>query len=318
MNSKLFGLFTVILLVTIHRADAQQPKKIARIGWLRAYRAAATIPGRYEAFRQAMTELGYSEGKNTVFEQRNQPADLVGLNVDVIVTTGTTGTLAAKQATSTIPIIMTTGSDPVEMRLVASLAHPGGNITGLSSGLGRSLTGKRVELLKETLPNLVAAGVLWDSADPSSEASLKEVEKLAPALRIRIHSLEVHSANDIANAFRAATEKNLQGLIIQQTALINAQRKKIIELAMKYRLPAIYGETAQVEAGGLMSYAPNTLELYRRAAVYVDKILKGAKPADLPVEQPTKFELVINLQTAKQIGLIIPPNVLARADRVIK
>jgi putative ABC transport system substrate-binding protein len=285
------------------------------------------LPERYEAFRQGLRDLGYIEGRNIVIERgdaggkidrlADAAAELVRLKVKVIVTTGTTGSLAAKQATSTVPIVMTTGGDPVREGLIASLARPGGNITGLTS-ISTDLAGKRLELLTETIGKLTRVGVLLNPGDPSSSGSLAETEAAARALGVEVQALEVRSPDDFETAFKAASRRRVQALIILQNSLINSQRTRILELATKNRLPTMFGEAAQVESGGLMSYAPNSAELFRRAATYVDKILKGAKPADLPVEQPMKFEFVINLKAAKQIGLTIPPNVLARADRVIR
>ena len=318
-------LIAVMLLAVAVVAEAQQSKKVPRIGWLAVN--TATLPERYEAFRRGLRELGYIEGQNIVIERRDAEgnvqrlpdaaAELVRLKVDVIVTTGTTGALAAKQATSTVPIVITTGGDPVASGLIASLARPGGNITGLTN-IASDLAGKRLELLKETVPKLTRVGVLWNPADPGGTSSLKETEAVAPALGMQVQSLGVRSPKDFETAFKAATGGRTHALIILQTALINAQRTRIVELATKNRLPTMFGEGTHVESGGLMSYAPNSADLFRRAATYVDKMLKGAKPADLPVEQPTKFEFIINLKAAKQIGLTIPPNVLARADKVIK
>ena len=316
---------TAMLFALCGSVEAQQPKKIPRIGWLAVN--TATLSERYEAFRRGLRELGYIEGQNIVIERRDAEgklerlpdaaAELVRLKVDVIVTTGTTGALAAKQATSTVPIVITTGDHPVANGLIASLARPGGNITGLTN-IASDLAGKRLELLKETVPKLTRVGVLWNPADPGGTSSLKETEAVAPALGMQVQSLGVRSAKDFETAFKAATGGRTHALIILQTALINAQRTRIVELATKNRLPTMFGEGAHVESGGLMSYAPNSADLFHRAATYVDKILKGAKPADLPVEQPTKFDFVINLKAAKQIGLTIPPNVLVRADRVIR
>ncbi|HEY7318825.1 MAG TPA: ABC transporter substrate-binding protein [Candidatus Binatia bacterium] len=304
---------------------AEQPKRIARIGWL-TIGSRSMIPERYEAFRQGLRELGYIEGRNIVIERANAggnidrladaAAELVRLNVDVIVTTGSTAVFAAKQATSTIPIVMTTG-DPLATGIITSLARPGGNITGLTN-VAVDLAGKRLELLKEAVPKLTRVGVLLNPNDPSSGGSLKETRAAARELGIQVQSLQVRSPGDFETAIKAASEGRVNALIILQNALINAHRARVVELAAKHQLPTMFGEAAQVESGGLMSYGPNSLDLFRRAATYVDKILKGAKPADLPVEQPTKFEFIINLKATKQIGLTIPPNVLARADKVIR
>ena len=318
-------IFVNVILASVLFAHAQQPKKIPRIGWLAVN--TAPLSERYEAFRRGLRELGYIEGQNIIIEHRNAggklerladaAVELVRLRVDVIVTTGSTGALAAKQATSTVPIVITTGGDPVASGLIASLARPGGNITGLTN-IASDLAGKRLELLKETVPKLTRVGVLWNPADPGGTSSLKETEAMAPALGMQVQSLGVRSPKDFETAFKSATGGRTQALIILQTALINAQRTRIVELATKNRLPTMFGEGAHVESGGLMSYAPNSADLFRRAATYVDKILKGTKPADLPVEQPKTFEFIINMKAAKQIGLTIPPNVLVRADRVIR
>ena len=307
-------------------AEAQQPAKIPRIGVLSL--GPAAIPStRVEAFRQGLRDLGYVEGKNLAIEYRfaegnfkrlrELAADLVALKVNVIMTWGTPQILAVKQATNTIPIVMAFSADPVRDGFVASLARPGGNITGLSS-LSPELSGKRLELLKETFPQLARVGVLWDPADPGATANVKETETAGQALGVQVQPLEVRSQKDFQNAFKAANEGRARALILQQTNLTNTHRKEIVELATKHRLPTMLGESGIMDTGGLMSYGPNYSDLFRRAAVYVDKILKSTKPADIPVEQPTKFEFVINLKTAKQIGLTIPPNVLARADKVIR
>jgi putative ABC transport system substrate-binding protein len=324
-NLKFTILIGAMLFALCASASAQQPKKIARVGWL-TVGSQSMIPERYEAFRQGLRDLGYIEDQNFVIVRSgaggkvdrlaDAAAELVRLNVDVIVTTGSTAVFAAKQATSTIPIVMTTG-DPLATGIITSLARPGGNITGLTN-IAIDLAGKRLELLKETVPKLTRVRVLFNPADPSSAGSLKETRAAARELGIQVQSLEVRSPSDFETAIKAPSGGRVNALIIVQNALINAHRARVVELAIKNRLPTMFGEAAHVESGGLMSYAPNSLDLFRRAATYLDKILKGAKPADLPVEQPTKFEFVINLKTAKQIGLTIPPNVLARADKVIK
>jgi putative ABC transport system substrate-binding protein len=274
-----------------------------------------------------MRELGYVEGKNIVIESRYAEgkqdrvaalaAELVRLKVDVIVTGGTTATRAAKEATVTIPIVMTQDSDPVGSGVVASLARPGGNITGVSN-LAPELSGKRLELLKEVLPWLSRVAVLVTSTVPQYAQVLKETELAAAALGVKLQFLEVLGPKDIETAFRAATNARAEAVLALNSFVINSHHKQIVDLAVKSRLPAIYPWPEPVEVGGLMAYGVNLNDLARRAATYVDKILKGAKPADLPVERPTKFEFIINLKAAKQIGLTIPPNVLARADRVIK
>jgi putative ABC transport system substrate-binding protein len=286
-------------------------------------------PGRrFEAFRQGLRDLGYVEGKNILIEYRSPEgqldrvpslvAELVHLKVDVLVATFTVAIRAAKQATKTIPIVMVTQQDPVATGIVASLARPGGNITGLTR-LGRDLSGKRLELLTEAVPGISRVGVLWDANAPGPVIGFKEYETAARALKIQLQSLEIRGPNsDLAGAFQAATKGRVSALITITNALLSRYPKRIADLAIKNRLPSMYETSEYVEAGGLMSYSSNDAENYRRAAWYVDKILKGAKPADLPVEQPTKFEFVINLKTAKQIGVTIPANVLARADRVIR
>jgi putative ABC transport system substrate-binding protein len=286
------------------------------------------MAGRNEAFRQGLRELGYVEGKNIVIEwrsyggkadrQRALVAELVRLNVDVIVAAGSGDIRAAKEATAAIPIVMVQGGDAVESGFVASLARPGGNITGLST-LRPELGGKRLELLKEIVPRLSRVAVFVSSTSQDYAQALKETELAAVAFGVKLQYLDVLSPKDVETAFRAAGKGKADAVLFRVPGpFISFQRPQIAALAVKSRLPAIYEGAEYVEAGGLMSYGVSITDLARRAATYVDKILKGAKPADLPVEQPTKFELVINLKTAKQIGLMIPPNVLARADRVIR
>jgi putative ABC transport system substrate-binding protein len=307
-------------------AAAQQPKKIPRIGFLITSSPAAIAP-RMDAFRQGLRELGYTEEKNVAIEYRygegkldrlpSFGVELVRLKVDVIVAGGATSIRAAKKATETIPIVMTNVSDPVELGFVASLARPGGNITGLTT-IAPDLGGKRLELLKEAVPNLSRLAVLGNPDSQSYSAQMKDIEVAARALGLQLQPVELRGANDLENAFSAMTKGRSDAFLGLQNPTLSFLRGRIAERAVKGRLPAVYADSDYVQAGGLMSYGPNYVALYRRAATYVDKILKGAKPADLPVEQPTKFELVINLKTAKQIGLTIPPNVLAKADRVIK
>jgi putative ABC transport system substrate-binding protein len=240
------------------------------------------------------------------------------LKVDLIVAAGGSGLArVAKETTKTIPIVLTGGSDPVGAGLVSSLARPGGNITGLTA-ITAELAGKRLELLKETLPRLIRVGVLWNPTDQGSAQGLKEMEIAAPTLRLEIQSLQAQSPSDFQSAFKAAILGKARAIHVLPSGVVNSQHNRIVEFAITGRLPTMFSGAAHVEAGGLMSYGPNTPDLYRRAAVYVDKILKGDKPADIPVEQPTKFDFLINLKTAKQIGLTIPPNVLARADKVIR
>jgi putative ABC transport system substrate-binding protein len=282
---------------------------------------------RMEAFRQGLRELGYVEGKNIVVEyryaegkaerERELAAELARLNVEVIVTAGPADTKAAKAATSTIPIVMGFDPDPVANGFVASLARPGGNITGLST-LAPEISGKQLELLKEIVPKVSRVAVFGTSTQPGYTQVLKATELAAGALKVKLQDLDVLSPIDIEAAFRAASKGRANAVLVVNSAVLTSHRKQLAELAVKSRLPAIYWASEFVEDGGLMSYGVSMIDLFRRAATYVDKIHKGAKPAELPVEQPTKFELVINLKAAKQIGLTIPPNVLARADKVIK
>jgi len=319
-------LFVVVLLAVAVVAEAQQPTKVPRIGYLAASSLSA-LAARTEAFRQGLRELGYVEGKNIVIEWRfaegkldHLPAlaaELVRLKVDIIVTAGPQTTRPAKQATSTIPIVMAQDPDPVGNGFVASLARPGGNITGLAT-LAPELSGKQLELLKETVPKLSRVAVFGTSTNPGNAQNLREVELAATAFGVKLQYLDVLSPNDIETAFQAASKGRADAVLMLPGSVLVLRRAQLTDLAVKSRLPAIYQQTEFTEAGGLMYYGTNTPELFRRAATYVDKILKGAKPADLPVEQPTKFEFVINLKAAKQIGLTIPPNVLARADKVIK
>ena len=307
-------------------ADAQQPTKIPRIGFLGATYP-STNAARIEAFRQGLRELGYVEGKSVVIEYRwaegkterlpSLAAELVRLKEDIIVTAGTAVTRPAKEATSTIPIVMSFDNDPVGSGFVASLARPGGNITGLSA-LAPELSGKRLELLKEIVPRLSRVAVFGTSTQPGNAQSLKEIELAAAAFGVKLQYLEVRDPKDNETAFQAARKGHADAVLVLSSPVIFSQRTQIADLAVKNRVPVIFPQSEYVEDGGLMSYAPNYPDLFRRAATYVDKILKGAKPADLPVEQPKKFEFIINLKAAKQIGLTIPPNVLVRADRVIK
>jgi putative tryptophan/tyrosine transport system substrate-binding protein len=319
-------LVAVILLALWESAEAQQPGKVPRIGFLIASSPSA-IASRMDSFREGLRELGYVEGKNIVIEPRYAngksdhlpalAAELVGLKVDVIVSSGPTATRPAKGATSTIPIVMTFDDDPVGSGFVASLARPGGNITGLST-LSPELSGKQLELLKEIVPKLSRVTVIGTSARQGTAQALKEMELAAGALKVKLQFLDVQNPKDIELAFRAASKGRADALLVLQSPVFNSHRAEIAELAIKHRLPATYPRREFVEDGGLMSYGVNFLDLDRRAAAYVDKILKGTKPADLPVEQPKKFDFIINLKAAKQIGLTIPPNVLARADKVIK
>ena len=316
-------------LTSASLAEAQQPKKVPRIAYLSL--VDATIEStRTEAIRLALRALGYIEGQNIATEYRytegklerlsELAAELVRLKVDIIVVAGgDTWIRAAKNATKTIPIVMTgAGIDPVETGHVESLARPGGNVTGLTL-LSGELGGKRLELLKEAVPKLARVAVLYDPAIPSNVLGLKEVLAVAArALGLTVRSWEVRDADGFEKVFAALSKERPDGLYVSQGPLMNANQKRIAGLALKSQLPAIYSGREQVEAGGLMSYGADRADSYRRVAYYVDRILKGAKPADLPVEQQMKFEFVINLKTAKQIGLTIPPNVLARADKVIR
>jgi putative ABC transport system substrate-binding protein len=316
-------LFAVCLPVS-----AQQPTKIARIGYLNDSPLGSFPKIRAEAFRQGLRELGYEERKNIVIEWRygdgkqdrvsDGAAQLVRLKVEVIVTAGAGATRSAKAATVTIPIVMTQDADPVRNGFVASLARPGGNITGLSR-LAPELSGKQVDLLKEIVPRLSRLAVFGSSSSPANAESLKEIELATGALGLKLQHLDVQGPKDLEAAFREASKGHADAALwLVGGNVASPHRKKTVELAVKSRLPAIYEQRAFVEAGGLMSYGVIFADLDRRAATYVDKILKGARPADLPVEQPVKFEFIINLKAAKQIGLTIPPNVLARADKVIR
>src|SRR5262245_7879118 len=309
-------LVAVILLTVAVVTEAQQPKKVPRIGYL-ATAPATTTPARSEDFRQGLRELGYVEGENISIEYRALAADLVRLKVDVIVTPGATSTRDAKQATSTISIVMAQDPDPIGNGFVASLARPGGNITGLSN-VNRELSGKRLELLKEIIPRLSLLAILGTSTFPGTTQNLKEAELAAGALGVKLQYFDVLGPKDIETAFRGASKGRVEAVLALGGGVLTSQRTQIVDLAAKSRLPAIYYIREFVEAGGLMSYGVSITDLDRRAATYVDKILKGAKPADIPVEQPIKFEFIINLKAAKQIGLTIPPNVLVRADKVIK
>ena len=323
-------LVAVVLLALGVTAEAQQPKKVARIGYLSTIDP-ATDSARVEGIRLALRELGYIEGQNIAMEYRfaegrsdREPglaAELVRLKVDIIVvSTGDVTIRAAKNATKTIPIVMMgLGSDPVRAGHVESLARPGGNVTGLTL-LNRELGGKRLELLKEAVPKLARVAVLYD---PANRPSLREVKELLPAdaraLKLTIQPWEIRAADDFDKVFAALNKQRPDGLyVVGAGGVMRPNQKRIVDFALKSRLPSVYSGRETVEAGGLMSYGADRADIYRRVAYYVDKILKGAKPADLPVEQPTKFELVINLKTAQQIGLTIPQSLLYRADKVIK
>jgi len=318
--------FCSMLLALPFPAQAQQPTKIPRLGYLSAASPSA-IAARTEAFRQGLRELGYVEGKNIVIESRHVvekldrlselATELVRLKVDVIVTTGPSSTRAVKKATSTIPIVMAWDNDPVANGFIGSLARPGGNITGLST-LAPELSGKQLELLKETIPRLSRVAVLGISTQPGNAQALREVEVAARAFRVQLQYLDVLDPKDIETAFRAARKGRADAVLVLASPILSSQRTQVVELAAKSRLPAIYPWPEFVEDGGLMTYGVSITDLFRRAATYVDKILKGRPPADLPVEQPMKFEFIVNLKAAKQIGLTIPPNVLVRANKVIR
>jgi putative ABC transport system substrate-binding protein len=320
----LIWLVATLLLTTAPPAEAQQPGDVRRIGFLS--QAPPTEP-QIEAFRQGLRDLGYIEGKNILIEYRHTEgkpdrlpglaAELVRLKVDIIVVAGALATSAAKNATREIPIVMAIAGDPVGSGHVASLGRPGGNITGLTN-LAPELGGKRLELFKEVISGLSRVAILADPTNPIFSLQVKEVESAGQALKLQLQFLEVREPNDFDSAFGAAKKSRAGAVSTLSSAFLAGHRQKLVNSAEKSRLPTMYHTTGFVEVGGLMSYGVNNADLYRRAATYVDKILKGTKPADLPVEQPTKFEFVINLKTAKQIGLTIPPNVLARADRVIK
>jgi putative ABC transport system substrate-binding protein len=327
MSKKIICLaLSAVLFALSVSAQAQQPTKGPRIGYVFNLSSTAAA-ARTEAFRQGLRELGYVEGKNIVIELRSAEgkldrlpalaAELVSLKVNVIVTSASGETRAAKEATSTFPIVMTNDSDPVANGFVASLARPGGNITGLST-LAPELSGKRLELLKEIVPKLSRVAVFGTSTNPGNAQQLKEVELAAKGFGLKLQFLDVLSPKDIETAFRAARKGRADVVLMLSSSVLTSQRTEVIELAAKSRLPVSYPRPEFVEAGGLVTYGPNITDLSRRAATYVDKILKGIKPADLPVEQPMKFEFIINLKAAKQIGLTIPPNVLVRANKVIK
>jgi putative ABC transport system substrate-binding protein len=306
--------------------EAQQPKKVPRIGYL-ASGDSACDSARSEAIRLALRELGYIEGQNIAIEYRyaegkrdrfpELAAKLVRLKVDIILGVGDAGIRAAKNATKTIPIVMTgLGADPIEASLIESLARPGGNVTGITN-LTRVLSGKRLELLKEAVPKVSRVAVLYNPTAPSA-IELKGVQSAGRALRLSIQPWEVRAADDFEKVFAVQSNERPDGLYVIGGALMRSNEKRIVGLALKSRLPSVHNDREAVEAGGLMSYSADLADRYRRVAYFIDRILKGAKPADLPVEQPTKFELVINLKTAKQIGLTIPPEVLARASKLIK
>jgi len=328
MKNCFYFFLIIAFLGGVAIAEAQQPTKVPRIGFLVA-NSPSVYTARIEAFRQGLRELGYVEGKNIIIESRSAEgnldllpslaAGLVRLKVDVIVAAGGDPPVrAAKQATQTIPIVMANASDPVGAGLVASLNRPGGNITGLSTAPGPEIYGKHLELLKETFPRLTRVAILSNPANRFSALALREAETTARAFKVSLQILEARNPDEFETAFAAATKERAGALLVVEDPMFFGERTRLANFAAKSRLPAIYGILEYVEVGGLMAYAADRTDMFRRAATYVDKILKGAKPADLPVEQPTKFELIINLKSAKQIGVTIPANMLLRADKVIK
>jgi len=327
MNKKVrVSLAVMILLSMVFIAHAQQPAtKIARVAFLGVRPDDSKTT--FESFKRQLQTLGYIEGKNIVYEYRNAennrerlPAlvdELVRLKVDVLVVAAGNEARAAKKATKTMPIVGLNLADPVQSGLIESLARPGANLTGITPISGE-LGGKRLELLMETVAKLAVVAVLWDPKAPSSEQTLKNLQRPASALGLQLHSMQVSSPDKFDSAFKEALQAHSKALSVNLSPMINANQRRVHELAAKYQLPAIYARAEFVQSGGLMSYGADRSEGFKRAAVMVDKILKGTKPADIPVERPTKFEFVVNLKTAKQIGLTIPPNVLVRADRVIR
>ena len=322
------ALASGLLAAPLGTAAAQPREKVPRVGYLTA--GSHSDQGRerrFEAFRQGLRELGYVEGRNIAIESRwaegkydRYPAlaaDLVRWKADVIVAVGGAAAKATQQATRTIPIVMSLVNDPVGSGLVPRLARPGGNVTGISL-MVPDLVGKQLEVLKETVPNVSRVALLWNPANPASAANLREAEAAARVLGVRLQTLEAQNPQEIDSAFAAMTRERAGALVVLTDSILTNQRSQIAELAAERRLPAIYGNSEHAEAGGLMAYSANFLDLERRAATYVDKILKGAKPGDLPVEQPANLELVINLKTAKALGLTIPPSLLQRADQVIE
>jgi putative ABC transport system substrate-binding protein len=319
----LIWLLTTVLLATVSSTEAQQAKKVHRLGVLNL----AGVTFQREAFLQGLSELGYVEGKNITIEYRSAEgkydqlpdlaAELVRLKVDVILTQSTPAAVAAKNATTTIPIVMAGGSDPVATGLVASLARPGGNITGITI-MNAETAGRRLALLKETSAKVSRVAILWNSTNPGAAVVFKQTQTAAQDLGLQLQSLDVQSANALEGAFKGATRGGANALVLLASVPVSNHLRQVADFAVRNRLASIYDRSDFVDAGGLMSYGTHLPEMFRRALIYVDKILKGAKPADLPVEQPMKFELVINLKTAKQIGLTIPQSVLYRADKVIK
>ena len=320
----LLATLALIMLAAVPAAEAQQPRKVYRIGWLQP---APVSRARQEGFLQGLRDLGYIEGKDFIIEYRWDEgrfdrlqawaAELVRLNVDLIVSSNTAALLALKRATTTIPVVMLNPGDPVATGIVASLARPGGNITGVTQ-MGVELSGKRLELLKETVPRLSRVAVLTNSANPSVTLSWRQTEVAAGILGVSVQPLDVRAPDELPRAFVAITRGRAQALVVLPDSTHLSQRRSIVDFAAKGQLPAMYAYREFVDAGGLMAYGPHGTESFRRAATYVDKILKGANPADLPVEQPMRFELVINLKTAKALGIKFPQTILIRADQVIQ
>jgi putative tryptophan/tyrosine transport system substrate-binding protein len=323
----LVAVLAVSLLAAPLAADAQQAGRVPRIGFL-GVTSPSDRPPLLDAFRQRLRELGWVEGQNIVIDYRyaegrvdrlpDLAAELVRLKVDLIVSLGTQGVTAAKNATETIPIVMIAVRDPVGTGLIASLARPGGNVTGVSGYAGLEIVAKQLELLKETVPKIRRVAILSNPTNAYHQLAIREVNVAARSLGVQLQLLEARGPNEFDGAFAAMAKERVGALLVLSDAMLSSHRTRLADLAARSRLPAAYGVRESVEAGGLMSYGPSFLDLYRRSATYVDKILKGANPADLPVEQPTKFELVINLKTAKALGLTIPPSLLQRADQVIE
>ena len=326
------SLVVISLVLTLAAAslpvEAQQAKRIVRIGFLSPGSPShARTSGMLEAFRRGMSELGHIEGRTFTIEPRwaegqydrlpSFAAELVRLKVDVIVAVAAPAIRAAKEATTTIPIVMAVVVDPVATGFVASVARPEGNITGLST-TAPALMGKQLEMLREILPNVSRVGALWNPANPGNAPQLREVEAAARTLGMKVQPVEARNLSELDRAFAAMTRQQADAIIVLADVMLSEHRGRLAELAAKARLPAVYGLQEHVEAGGLMAYSASRAELFRRAATYVDKILKGTKPADLPIEQPTKFELIVNLRTARALGITIPAAILVRADQVIQ
>jgi putative ABC transport system substrate-binding protein len=323
----LAGGLTLALLAAPLAVEAQQAGRVYRIGYL-SYSSPASNPHLIEAFRQGLRELGWVEGQNITIDSRFAEgrsdvlsvlaAELVRLKVDIIVVTSTQATVAAKNATKTIPVVMANAGDPVGLGLIANLARPGGNITGMSHSVGVETFGKELELLKEIVPKVRHVALLWNPANSSNALEMESVKLAARSLGVQLQLLEAREPNQFDGAFAAMSKERVGALLVLPDSVFQRHRARVAGLAAKNRLPSMYGVSEYVKAGGLISYGPNLSDLFRQSATFVDKILRGAKPADLPVQQPTKFELTINLKTAKALGLTIPPAVLARADEMIQ